>query len=171
MKFLILVTVLLAPLVSAADICRTSRDNCEGTRVCCNGIHEGQCCNLGATVRHIRYTLPADSRGRSWTGNSCQGEVRTFPNRHAGTSCHRPANPGGRSGKWLRGLGSADEEEGDVVVEAHHSCAEPNTLYYEGEDGLEESAALPGHLSADEVLEALERGVSVKTLIIQEIRE
>ncbi|KAH8422476.1 uncharacterized protein LDX57_000229 [Aspergillus melleus] len=167
MKFLILVAA-LASVASTADICRTSRRNCGGAAVCCTGIRAGQCCNLGDPVSHILYRLPANSRGRSWTRRSCTGEVRSFPNRRAGNVCHVPANGAGRSARWLEGLAETVEEP---VIEEHHTCAEPDTVYYEDEEGGDESAALPGHLSADEIMEALEEGVSVRTLIVQEVRD
>lgn len=46
--------------VFAADICRPTGTDCFGAAVCCLGIQEGVCCNLGAASTRIRMVVPAN---------------------------------------------------------------------------------------------------------------
>jgi hypothetical protein len=62
MKFLTILAALSTTIGTtlAADICRPTGTDCFGSAVCCLGIQEGSCCNLGAASTRIRMVVPAN---------------------------------------------------------------------------------------------------------------
>ncbi|KAF2828244.1 hypothetical protein CC86DRAFT_239851, partial [Ophiobolus disseminans] len=87
----------------AADVCRPLTSSCGGNAVCCAGIQENNCCNLGASTTSVRFTIPNNSRAQAFTGSGCSGSVQTTQNPNARTVC-LPYGSGRQSARWLQGL-------------------------------------------------------------------
>ncbi|KAH7116760.1 hypothetical protein B0J11DRAFT_100418 [Dendryphion nanum] len=135
MKFFA-VLALAVGLVSAADICRSTGSGCSGNRICCAGIQENNCCNLGAAKSSLIWTLPANSRGQAFTGNSCSGDSAVFKNPNQVTNRCVNFNFNARFARWLVGGGTKrDVDENEV-------CTEINTAYYQL-DGTEHKVQIP----------------------------
>ncbi|KAF2463411.1 uncharacterized protein BDR25DRAFT_397132 [Lindgomyces ingoldianus] len=126
---------LITGFASAADICRTTGSSCSGTKVCCNGIQEGNCCNLGTARSELLWSLPADSRFQVWSGTDCnKGNSGTFKNPNKVTNkCIGFSYPV-PSAKWLKG--------GGTKRDVNEPCVEPNVAIYEV-DGAEHVAKIP----------------------------
>ncbi|KAH7389968.1 hypothetical protein BKA66DRAFT_548318 [Pyrenochaeta sp. MPI-SDFR-AT-0127] len=131
MKFTLVLAILSSSIgaVSAADICRPTGTDCFGGAVCCLGIQEGVCCNLGAASTRIRMVVPANSRSQGYTGSGCTGTVSTNQNTAARTVCFTYGSSR-LSGKWLTGLSSRVRRDAEV-----EECAEPNAVIQE-RDGV-----------------------------------
>jgi hypothetical protein len=86
-NILTLVAALTAAGVSGADIFRTSRDMCGGSKVGCKGIQEDRCCKFSRPVRQILYTLPDNSRGIAYSDDDCHGGSIFFRAPKKGTFC------------------------------------------------------------------------------------
>ncbi|KAF2112136.1 hypothetical protein BDV96DRAFT_602586 [Lophiotrema nucula] len=150
-----LLTILLATtgIASAADIFRTTGDNCSGSLIGCSGIQENVCCAFSVARSQIRWNLPANSRGQGWSGAGCTASSGTFKNPTAVTGRCITFSWPVSSAKWLTGGGTKVKARNDVEDE---NCAEPNAAVYEL-DGVEHSVKIPEG-KAKEVESWLEEG-------------
>ncbi|KAH7067007.1 hypothetical protein BKA63DRAFT_523564 [Paraphoma chrysanthemicola] len=154
MKFFAIVTALSATIGTtlAADICRPTGSDCFGSAVCCLGIQENNCCNLGAASTRIRMVVPANSRSQGWTGSGCTGSVATNTNPQARTVCFTYSS-NRLSGRWLTGLSSRIKREPET-----EACAEPNAVL-RVRDGVTTKIDLRDGLTVEDALEARDGNV------------
>ncbi|KAF2195880.1 hypothetical protein K469DRAFT_682116 [Zopfia rhizophila CBS 207.26] len=154
MQLFTILTILSASFGAtlAADICRPTGSDCFGTAVCCLGIQEGNCCNLGAATNRIRMVVPANSRSQGWTGSGCTGSVATNQNTAARTVCFTYSS-NRLSGKWLTGLSSRVRRDPKV-----EECAEPNAVL-QVRDGVTRRIDLSEGVSVEDALAARDAGV------------
>ncbi|KAF2268221.1 hypothetical protein CC78DRAFT_540969 [Lojkania enalia] len=125
----------IAGIASAADIFRTTGDNCSGTKIGCSGIQENNCCAFSIARPQLSYNLPANSRGQGWSGAGCTGNVGTFTNVNQVTNRCVSFSIAVSSAKWLTGLNKREELSDEP-------CAEPNVAIYEI-DGEEKKVRIP----------------------------